>query len=134
METSGPRNAGSSVPRTNRTCTFQWEMLQRLRTKTSEDQPAFSWCESRRSKFLWLCATLSEEQFGSGRLPDIFRVVLSDREKWFLSPSWILCNTCVFQCLVQQLQGGHWVMFPSSCFLLGGFWCQWSPQRELAMC
>lgn len=58
VETSGPRNAGSSVPRTNRTCIFQWEVLQRLRTKPFEDQPAFSWCESQHSKFLWLCATL----------------------------------------------------------------------------
>lgn len=78
-------------------------------------------------------AILSEEELGSEWLPGIFRVVLSDREKCLLSPAWIPCNACVFQWFIQQLQGGHWVMFPSSCFLPGGFWCQWSPQRELAM-
>lgn len=48
MESSGPRNAGSSLPRTNRTCIFQWKVLQGLRTKSFEDQPAFSWCESQQ--------------------------------------------------------------------------------------
>lgn len=41
---------------------FKWEALQRLRTKSSEDQRAFFACESRRSKFQWLYAAPRVEE------------------------------------------------------------------------
>lgn len=83
METSGPRNAGSSVPKTNRTCSSgkcsrDWDQnLLKINLHflgVNHSIPHF-----HGSVQLWVKS--------SGGLPGFFRDLLSDTEKCLLSPA-----------------------------------------------
>lgn len=126
METSGPRNAGSSVPRTNRTCSTG-KCSRAWHQNLLKINLHFLGVNHNIPNF---CGSLQLWVKSSGGLLGFFRDLLSDIyvDTFFINP--------VYSSeLVKQLQGGgDWVMFPSFCFLLGGFWCPWNPQRWLAMC